>query len=196
MPSGVYARWPFATETFAGLLMKAAPSDVITPSCRSLFAGRIGTGITASPFWLPWITESRPRPPAIEAEGSPAKVAEKTSERMVPAPTADAFTSWFGEPKTVHAHALGSTDAAMPTAPRQRTEKMPWFADWNWSAFWGEGRLPSKGAFQVGFAIGLPFASVVRSRFAFGPPAAPPGFRQSGSVPTPRPPIIGASESQ
>src|SRR5262245_14381804 len=146
MPSGVYARWPFATGTFAGLLMKAAPRDVITPSRRSLFAGRIGTGISASPFWLPWMTESSPSPPAMAADGSPAKVAEKTSERIVPAPVDPAFTSWFGEPKTVHAHALGSTDDAMPTVPRQRTEKIPWFTEWNWSAFSGEGREPSKGA--------------------------------------------------
>src|SRR5262245_66180799 len=146
MPSGVYARWPFATETFAGLLMKAAPSDVITPSCRSLFAGRIGTGITASPFWFPWITERRPRPPAIEAEGSPAKVAERTSERMVPAPTADAFTSWFGEPKRVSRQDEGSKLVENPIESSHSQAKRLWFAWWNWSAFCGEGRGPSKGA--------------------------------------------------
>src|SRR5262245_6970479 len=122
------------------LLMNWPPSEVITPSRRSLFAGRIGTGISWVPFWLDWTTWSSPW---MEFDGSPAKVDEKTSERIVPAPVDPAFTSWFGEPKTVHAQELGSTDAAIPTVPRQRTEKIPWFAWWNWSAFWGEGRGPS-----------------------------------------------------
>src|SRR5262245_5511279 len=126
--------------------MKIAPTEVITPSRRSRFAGRIGTGSSAAPFWLVGMIESRPRLPAIAFEASPAKVAEKTSERIVPGPVGGAFTSWFGEPKTVHAQELPSTDAAIVTVPRQRKEKICWFAEWNSSAFCGEGREPSKGA--------------------------------------------------
>ena len=65
---------------------------------------------------------------AAMSDASPAKVAEKTSERIVPGPVAGAFTSWFGEPKTVHAQELPSTEAAIVTVPRQRNEKICWFA--------------------------------------------------------------------
>jgi hypothetical protein len=58
---------------------------------------------------------------------------------------------------------------------------------------------PSAGALQVGSGVVSPSMStgaMSSSRFAFGKPVAPPGLRQSGSVPTPRPPIMGESAFQ
>src|SRR3990172_282649 len=64
-----------------GLLMKVPPREVMTPSRRSLFAGRIGTGNSAPVFWLTWMTKSTPRPPGMVSAASPAKTAEQVRVR-------------------------------------------------------------------------------------------------------------------